>query len=204
MSAARPPCDRQVRRRVIRTKNSLRLAVVGTSILAAWLAAAPASLASCVPPQLRPFADEPGSVVVAGTVLQVSQKQVAFDVELWWGDDPQPSVVIQRPPGDPTVITSVDWNPEPGEPWVILARRQGGVLTTNVCDQLPGTQATVQEVESSLGAGIVPVASDPPEASEVPDRGGDRGLAPIAAAIGLAAALAAGVTFVVVSRRRST
>lgn len=138
----------------------LRFGVAVAAIIGLALSVPATSLASCVPPQLKPFAQEPGSVVVAGTVVQVGPQQVAIDVQLWWGADPRGAVVIQRPATDPTVISSTDWDPKPGEQWVVLARRDGPALRTSVCDQMLATAASVGEVESSLGAGAVPAASD--------------------------------------------
>ncbi len=149
----------------------VRLFVAVLSIAGLVLAAPAPSLASCVPPQLRPFADEPGSIVVAGTVLQTNPTQVAIDVQLWWGADPQPTVVIERPVTDPTVISSTDWAPQAGEQWVVLARRDRGALRTSVCDQMPATAASVGEVESSLGAGVVPPSTEPTTGGASPEPG---------------------------------
>jgi len=161
------------------------------------LAAAEPALASCLPPQFQPFADDPDTVVLAGSVRQVAGTQVVFDVQLWWGNEPQRSVVIERPPNDPTVITSVDWEPQPGEPWVIIAHREGDLLRTNTCEQLPGTQATVGEVESSLGTGVVPTEPAP---SETTASGGLGSLPIIAGVAGLV--VAGGLALAIAVRRR--
>jgi len=178
----------------------LRLTFAFLSVFGLSVAAPAASLASCLPPQFRPFADEPGTVVVAGTVLQTAPQQVAIDVQLWWGADPQPSVVIQRPATDPSVISSTDWDPKPGEQWVVLARRDGDALRTAVCDQMPATALSVGEVESSLGAGVVPAEPDPTATGTTAEPGLPEWL-PIVGA-GFVAALAATAVVVLYRRRR--
>jgi hypothetical protein len=177
----------------------LRLTIAVASIIGYGAAAPVTSIASCVPPPLRPFPDEPGAIVVAGTVRETNPQQVALDVQLWWGADPQPSVAIQRPATDPTVISSTDWDPKPGEQWVVLARRDGNVLRTSVCDQMPATAVSVGEVESSLGPGVVPAAADPTSGGATPDPGLP-GWVPFLGG-GLLAALAV-VAVVALNRRR--
>lgn len=182
--------------------------LMGGGVMAAAVALMSAStpaptLASCIPPQFQTFSGEPDTVVLAGTVTQVAATQVAVEVQLWWGENPRSSVVIERPPKDPNVITSVDWEPKPGEPWVIIARRDAGVLRTSTCEQLPGTQATVREVESSLGPGVEPAASA--IASPSPEPNATAGDSPTVLVI---AAVASGIAAFVVAwflwRRRQT
>jgi hypothetical protein len=112
------------------------------------------ALASCLPPDMQTWKTTPDTIVVAGSVVEVRPDGVVFDVQLWWGADPQRTIVVTAvpaAPADPTVITSVDWAPTVGEPWVVAGTMQDGVLVSPVCAQLPGTQATVDEARSSLG-----------------------------------------------------
>ena len=124
--------------------------------LAGALGAPAATLASCLPPNYPAFMAEQNKVIVAGTVTQVAPQQVTITVQKWWGAGAEQQVVIQRPPSDPNVISSADWNPQPGEPWIILAQRDGPGLTTAVCGQWPGSAEEAQKVQAAVGPGVVP------------------------------------------------
>jgi len=178
----------------------VRLAVALVPIIGIAAVAPVTSIASCVPPQLRPFADEPGTVVFAGTVRKTNALQVALDVQVWWGVDPRPAVAVQRPAIDPTVISSTDWDPKPGEQWVVLARQHAGALHTGVCEQMPATAVSVGEVESSLGPGVVPSATEPATGGATADPGLP-GWAPFVG-VGLLAGLAVAAVVALNRRRR--
>lgn len=130
--------------------------------LAGVLAASPLALASCVPPAMITFKDDPNTVVVGGTILRVTPAIVTVAVELWWGVGPLEQVEIKRPPTDPTVITSTDWNPQPGEGWIIIAERDVDAFSTGVCQQLPDDQRSITEVVNSLGDPLKPALSSDP------------------------------------------
>ena len=123
--------------------------------------------ASCLPPDMQAFGTGPDDVVVAGHVTELRPDSVVFDVQLYWGPDPRSTVTIVRPETDPTVISSTDWNPTVGEPYIILATRDGDRLKTDVCDQLPGTRAAEDEVRSRLGDPVVPAAASVTPAASV-------------------------------------
>jgi hypothetical protein len=163
-------------------------------------AAPAASLASCVLPNYGVHMTDPNSVIVAGTVLQVAPQQVTVAVQRWWGAGAASSVVIQRPPSDPNVITSADWNPQPGEAYIILARHEAGGLSTGICAQLPGTADLAQEVETALGAGIVPGSTGEAPTDQVEPLGA--GLLPIAF-VGLAVLAAIAATIAILRLRRT-
>lgn len=129
--------------------------------------AAPANvMASCVPIQGQSLKLEPGTVVMTGTVTQVTAGQVVLVVGRWWGDDVQTNAAVDRPAVDPTVISSTDWNPQPGEAWLIVARRTDGSLTTDVRAQTPSTPETIAELDSTLGPGSDPRVASPTTAGQ--------------------------------------
>lgn len=134
---------------------------------------APANvMASCAPIQMQGVTLEPGTVVMAGTVTQVTPGQVVLAIERWWGTDAQTNAAVDRPAVDPTVISSTDWNPQPGEAWLIVAQREDDSLSTNVCAQMPSTPDAIAELDTNLGLGSDPRAassgSTTPEAPVVP------------------------------------
>lgn len=160
------------------------------------MAATPAaSLASCVPPQFQAFAGDADAVVLEGVIVAVEPGRVIVDATRWWGNEPRQRIAIHRTPADPTVITSVDWNPQPGERWVIVAKRSGDRLVTGVCEQMPADPSVLTEVQSSLGEGVVPQPAAEPAS--------DAGLSPIL----LASLLVIGMVVVVglaLAGRRAT
>ncbi len=164
--------------------------------LAMSLAAPGTSLASCVPVDMQISAHDPGVVVMAGTVTQVTDSQVVLAIQRWWGDNVQQSAAVERPPTDPTVISSTDWVPQPGESWIVVAQRGTDVLTTSVCEQTPATGETIANVQRALGDGIVPA----PAGEASPASGMDT--APILVGLGILFAVFA-VVLVLARRRRS-
>lgn len=159
------------------------------------LAAAPgASLASCIPPQFQTFADAADTVVIDGGIVAVEPTRVIVDAARWWGDEPRQRVSIDRTPADPTIISSVDWNPQPSERWVIIAKRDGGRLVTGVCEQMPADQLVLGEVVSSLGEGVVPQPATGPAS--------DTGPSPVLVAVVLTAG-AALIIGLALTRRRA-
>lgn len=173
------------------------LRVVAPTVLGVLcVAAMPAtSFASCIPPQFHAFAGGTDTVVLEGAIVAVEPTRVIVDAARWWGNEPRQRVAIQRTPADPTVITSVDWNPQPGERWVIVAKRDGNALATGVCEQLPTDPSVLTEVRSSLGEGVVP--------QPAAESASDAGWSPIL----LAGLLAIGLVVLVglrLARRRAT
>lgn len=175
------------------------LSAAAVVALTGALAVPSASLASCVIPNYAAHMANSGNVVLAGTLLEVGPQQITVAVLRWWGEGAAPSVVVQRPPTDPNAITSVDWNPHPGEAYVILARRDGAVLSTRACEQLPGTPQTAHEVEVALGAGITPGGTVEPTGEEVEPAGS--GMLPFAF-VGLAVLGAIAVVLAITRLRR--
>jgi len=114
------------------------------------------ALASCISPQFQAFKDSPDTVVLTGSIVAVEPTRVIVDATQWWGAEPRQRLAIERPPADPTVITSIDWNPQAGEQWVIIARRDGGRFITGGCEQMALDQFAINEVISSLGEPVVP------------------------------------------------
>lgn len=163
------------------------------ALLVLTLAAPVPALASCVPPQFQAFGGQPDTVVLEGVIVAAEPNRVIVDATKWWGTEPTQRVAIQRPLADPTVITSVDWSPQAGETWLIIARREGGLLLTGTCEQLVADVNTLGEVRSSLGEPVVPQpAAAPVEDPPAP-------LLPIA----LAGAAVLAVAGLLIWRRRS-
>lgn len=124
------------------------------------------ALASCIPPQFQTFTGQADTVVLEGVIVAVEPNRVIVDATNWWGTEPKQRVAIQRPVADPTVITSVDWSPQAGETWLIIARRDGDLLVTGTCEQLVADANTLGEVRSSLGEPIVPKPAAAPAAEQ--------------------------------------
>lgn len=141
-----------------------RLIWLPAALLGLALAAPVPALASCIPPQFQAFGGQAGTIVLEGVIVAVEPNRVIVDATKWWGTDPKQRVAIQRPLADPTVITSVDWSPQAGETWLIIARRDGELLVTGTCEQLVADANVLGEVRSSLGEPVVPrPAADPAE-----------------------------------------
>ena len=180
-----------------------RAAIAALLMLPALLAAPTGVFASCIQPDVRTFMADPANVVIAGTVVQVGPNQVSVEVQRWWGEGPQTSVLIERPPTDPGVITSTDWNPAPGEAAIILATRGPGALKTAVCHQLPGDAQFLADIRSSLGDGVVPQASAAPDPAPQPEATSTQASGAIAlAALGAVALLGAIAGVWLAMRRR--
>lgn len=126
------------------------------ALLALTLGAPTPALASCIPPQFQTFGGQPDTVVLEGVIVASEPTRVIVDATKWWGTEPTQRVAIQRPVADPTVITSVDWSPQAGETWLIIAHREGALLATGTCEQLAADANTLGEVRSSLGDPVVP------------------------------------------------
>lgn len=143
------------------------------TLVALFLASPGSALASCVPPAFQTFAGAADTVVLEGEIVAVEPARVIADATKWWGTGPTQRVAIQRPVADPTVITSVDWTPQAGETWIIIARRQDDLLVTGTCEQLPADPATLGEVQSSLGDPVVPqpAAEPSPPTGQVATQG---------------------------------
>jgi hypothetical protein len=141
--------------------GSGRFSVVALLVVAGALAAPARTLASCVLPNYPAFLAEPNAAIIGGRILKVTPQSVTVSAERWWGPGATPVVVIARPPTDPNVISSVDWNPQPGEPWIILAHLQGVGMKTEVCGQWGATAEALGEVAAAAGPGVVPAEVRP-------------------------------------------
>lgn len=126
------------------------------ALLSLTLAAPVPALASCIPPQFQTFVGQPDTVVLEGVIVAAEPNRVILDATKWWGTQPTQRVAIQRPVADAMVITSVDWSPQAGETWLIIARRDGELLVTGTCEQLVADANTLGEVRSSLGEPVIP------------------------------------------------
>ncbi len=157
------------------------------------LAAPVPALASCLPPQFQAFDGQRDTVVLEGVVVAAEPNRVIVDATKWWGIEPTRRVAIQRPAADPTVITSVDWSPQAGETWLIVAHREGDLLRTGTCEQMGVDANTLGQVRSSLGEPVVPQPAPDPAAAET---------APVVP-IALGGAIVLAVAGILIWRRRS-
>jgi hypothetical protein len=186
-------------------------------------------LASCLQLDLASIPRTDSTAVFAGTVLREEAGHVFMRVDVWFlGADPVEAaeVVGGKGSNDPGVITSVDWTPQAGESYLIVAERaaQQG-FTTKPCQQIAVDPAVLQQATSVFGAPLQPpfaqpgspAASSPtvaPSASTSGDPGqlgitndisdATSGLEPLAVVAVLFSLVAAGVIGMALYRRRPT
>jgi hypothetical protein len=180
------------------------LAVAISSAL--LLATAAPVLASCLPPRMQTL-DDPGLVVVSGTVSDLTDDAVGLVVDQWWGDHPRSSVAVRRPATDPTVISSTDWSPALGERWLVAGHIAGDMLVTDVCLQWPATAQGIAEVVRSRGDATTPgpgeAAASTPGATAGTDASSPPSTPPATLVLGaVAIAAASGALMLVWLRRR--
>jgi len=137
------------------------------------------------------FDDEPGVVVLAGTVDEVDPARAGTArmlVDQWFaGDRPSDSVVVTGAvaSNDLGVVSSVDWTPRAGENYLIVGRwDSSGALVSHPCQQMPVTAAKLDEARQVFGEPLeAPFASpapvvdpnageDPPPVTAEPESGG--------------------------------
>lgn len=117
-------------------------------------------LASCLQLDLASIPRTDSTAVFAGTVLREEAGHVFMRVDVWFlGADPVEAaeVVGGKGSNDPGVITSVDWTPQAGESYLIVAERaalQG--FTTKPCQQIAVDPAVLQQATSVFGAPLQP------------------------------------------------
>jgi hypothetical protein len=122
-------------------------------------------LASCLQLDLASIPRTDSTSVFTGTVLREQEGHVFMRVDAWFlGADPVEAaeVVGGKGSNDPGVITSVDWTPQPGENYLIVAERaaQEG-FATQPCQQIAVDAAVLQEASSVFGAPLEPPFAQP-------------------------------------------
>lgn len=122
-------------------------------------------LASCLQLDLASIPRTDSTAVFAGTVLREQAGHVFMRVDAWFlGADPVEAaeVVGGKGSNDPGVITSVDWTPQAGESYLIVAERaaQQG-FATKPCQQIAVDPAVLQEASSVFGAPLQPPFTQP-------------------------------------------
>ena len=122
-------------------------------------------LASCPQLDLASIPRTDSTAVFAGTVLREQAGHVFMRVDAWFlGADPVEAaeVVGGKGSNDPGVFTSVDWTPQAGESYLIVAERaaQEG-FATQPCQQIVVDPAILQEASSVFGAPLPPPFAQP-------------------------------------------
>lgn len=122
-------------------------------------------LASCLQLDLASIPRTDSTTVFAGTVLREQAGHVFMRVDAWFlGADPVEAaeVVGGRGSNDPGVITSVDWTPQAGESYLIVAERaaQRG-FATQPCQQISVDPAVLQQATTVFGAPLQPPFAQP-------------------------------------------
>lgn len=111
--------------------------------------------ASCMPLELRTLPRTADTVVFTGTVLEIDGQRVRMQVEDWFtGRDPRGAVLVVggRGSSDPTVVTSVDWRPRPGEAYLVVGESGApGMIVTAACRQAPVSPAKLAEATAVFG-----------------------------------------------------
>lgn len=122
-------------------------------------------LASCLQLDLASIPRTDSTAVFAGTVMREEAGHVFMRVDAWFlGADPVEAaeVVGGKGSNDPGVVTSVDWTPQTGESYLIVAERaaQEGVAT-QPCQQILIDPAVLQQASSVFGAPVQPPFAQP-------------------------------------------
>lgn len=122
-------------------------------------------LASCLQLDLASIPRTDSTAVFAGTVVREQAGHVFMHVDAWFlGADPVEGaeVVGGKGSNDPGVITSVDWTPQAGESYLIVAERaaQQG-FTTKPCQQIAVDAAVLRQASSVFGAPLQPPFAQP-------------------------------------------
>lgn len=122
-------------------------------------------LASCQQLDLASLPRTDSTAVFAGTVLREQAGHVFMRVDTWFlGADPVEAaeVVGGRGSNDPGVITSVDWTPQPGESYLVVAERAAQLgFATKPCQQIAVDPAVLQQASSVFGAALQPPFAQP-------------------------------------------
>lgn len=143
------------------TRRSHRLfAAIAVLVVGVGLGAPAQVLASCLPLDLASIPRTDSTAVFAGTVLREQAGHVFMRVDAWFlGAQPVESaeVVGGKGSNDPGVITSVDWTPQVGESYLIVAERAGEQgFTTQPCQQIPVDAGVLQQASSVFGTPLRP------------------------------------------------
>lgn len=140
-------------------RRSLSLAFAA-ALIAVGVAASRTVTASCLPLDLTSIPRTDQTTVFAGTVTAVQSGHVFLNVDAWFlGNDPVGSAEVIGGNGsnEPGVITSVDWAPQPGERWLVVAERAGPQgFDTQPCQQVPIDVGVVQQATKLFGAPLEP------------------------------------------------
>lgn len=148
-------------------KHTVRSLLTAVAVLVVGLGlGGPARvLASCAQLDLASIPRTDSTAVFAGTVLREQAGHVFMRVDAWFfGADPVEAaeVVGGKGSNDPGVITSVDWTPQAGESYLIVAERaaQQG-FATKPCQQIAVDPAVLQQASSVFGAPLQPPFAQP-------------------------------------------
>ncbi len=160
----RPRCPWSWRASMKHRSRSLP-AAVAVLVVGLGLGGPAPVFASCLQLDLASIPRTDSTAVFAGTVLREQAGHVFMRVDAWFlGADPVEAaeVVGGKGSNDPGVITSVDWNPQAGESYLIVAERaaQQG-FATKPCEQIAVDPAVLQQASSVFGAPLQPPFAQP-------------------------------------------
>lgn len=143
------------------TRRSHRLsAAIAVLVVGVGLVAPAHVLASCLSLDLASIPRTDSTAVFAGTVLREQAGHVFMRVDAWFLGAPaveSAEVIGGKGSNDPGVVTSVDWTPQVGESYLIVADRvaeQG--FATKPCQQVAVDPAVLQQASSVFGAPLQP------------------------------------------------
>lgn len=151
----------------------MRLRTVRTAALASTLALSGAAfatapaLASCVPlDMMLPDPTTPGALVFLGTVTGSDLVHTEVIVDAWYHGESPADVVVVVGGREVGTISSVDWNPAPGEQVVVVAERSpDGSLLTGTCQQATPYPELLGTLLARYGAPQLPPFVPAPSAS---------------------------------------
>lgn len=158
------------------TRRSHRLfAAIAVLVVGVGLGVPAHAVASCLQLDLASIPRTDSTAVFAGTVLREQAGHVFMRVDAWFlGAQPMESaeVVGGKGSNDPGVITSVDWTPQVGESYLIVAERAAEKgFATKPCQQVAVDAAVLQQASSVFGTPLLPPFAQP-DASATPSTSG--------------------------------
>lgn len=145
---------------------------LATAAIGVVLAAPGPVMASCPQLDLAAIPRTDATTVFSGTVQAVQAGHVFLQVDAWFlGKDPVESAEVSggRESNDPGVITSVDWTPQPGERYLVVAERAAPEgFVTKPCQQVGADAGVLQQATTVFGAALLPPFAAPGSAMPSP------------------------------------
>ena len=149
----------------MKRRSTLLSAASAVLVLGVGLGAPAHAFASCLQLDLASITRTDTTAVFAGTVVREQAGHVFMRVDAWFlGAQPVASaeVVGGKASNDPGVITSVDWTPQAGERYLVVAERAAEqAFSTRPCQQVAVDPAVLQQASSVFGAPLQPPFAQP-------------------------------------------